>query len=360
MRSVKALLGAALITLCAATPALADEYECLNRSLDGTASASSIAAPQYAASAVNNGIVDTGDMRTFWNDGTQGTFPDWVQVEWTRAVDVRRVVLRGVINRADYPRGYAVLGQARVQYRDGGSWVDVRAQPWQVNPVSYWVLPIGRGNGSEVRTFDLTSTVTTDAVRVLIEQGSEEGMSYLDELEVYEPEATCAHRPQANLALPVNGGTASASSEHWWGTFPVAAVNDGRRETGGTGGFWLDNTAFAWPDWAQVAWTAPVTIGRIVVRGVVNQPGYPDGYRVLRQVRVQWWDDATSTWTDVVGRAGQDNPIVNWEMPVSTADGSEIREFDFTPVTTDKVRVVVEDGSTEGWSSLDEIEAYAP
>jgi hypothetical protein len=70
MRSVKALLGAALITLCAATPALADEYECLNRSLDGTASASSIAAPQYAASAVNNGVRDTGATSTYWNDGT--------------------------------------------------------------------------------------------------------------------------------------------------------------------------------------------------------------------------------------------------------------------------------------------------
>jgi hypothetical protein len=357
MRSVKALLGAALVTLSTATPALADE--CLNRALDGTASASSVASAQYAASAVNNGIRDTGYTRSFWNDGSQGVFGDWVKVSWARAVDVRRVVIRGVVNRADYPGGYAVLGQARVQYWDGTAWVDVRGQPWQVNPVSYWMLPIGRGNGSEVRTFALPATVTTDEVRVLVEQGSEEGMSYLDELEVYEPEDRCTPRPQPNLALPVNGGAASGSSIYW-GPYWETALNDGRRQSGATAGFWLDGTQWVWPDWAQIAWQQPVTLGRIVLRGVVNRPGYPDGYRTLRQVRVQWYDDATATWRDVVGRSGQDNPIVDWMMPVTTADGTEIREFDVASVQTTKIRALIEDGTTEGWSWLDEIEAYAP
>lgn len=257
-------------------------------------------------------------------------------MSWDSAVDIRRIVVRGVINRPDYPGGYSVMGQSRVQYWDGSDWVDVRAQPWQVNPVTYWVLPIGRGNGSEVRTFDLATTVTTTKVRVLVEKGSEEGWAYLDEIEVYEPERTCTPAPQANLALAVNGGTADASSAYGGGYYSVTAVNDGRRETGDTFGFWLDGTPWIWPDWAQVGWDDPVTLGRIVVRGVVNRPGYPDGYRTLGQVRIQWWDDTTSTWTDVVGRTGQDNPIVNWLMPVSAADGTEVKEFRLRAAHDDK------------------------
>jgi hypothetical protein len=142
--------------------------------------------------------------------------------------------------------------------------------------------------------------------------------------------------------------------------YPAAAVNDDVRETGASGGFWLDGTSWSWPDWVQVAWPQPVTLARLVLRGVVNRAGYPDGYRTLGQVRVQYWDAATASWMDVIGQPGQENPIVNWVLPVTTADGSEIKQFDFASVTTTKVRALIESGTTEGWSWMDEIEAYAP
>lgn len=65
-------------------------------------------------------------------------------------------------------------------------------------------------------------------------------------------------------------------------------------------------------------------------------------------------------WVDIQGASAQPNPIVDWVMPLNVADGSEIREFDFLPVTTTRVRVLVENGTTEGWSWMDEIEAYGP
>lgn len=167
------------------------------------------------------------------------------------------------------------MGQTRVQYFSDTTddWVDVVGRPWQVNPVTYWVLPIGTaGNGSEIRAFDLPEAITTDRLRVLIEQGSEEGWSYLDEIEAYEPEATCT---QANLALPSNGGVAGASSVIVSGN-PAAAVNNGQRETGFTGGYWHDATHEQWPDWVGVTWPEPVAITRLVAPGRGEPAWLPD------------------------------------------------------------------------------------
>lgn len=51
------------------------------------------------------------------------------------------------------------------------------------------------------------------------------------------------------------------------------------------------------------------------------------------------------------------NPVSDWVAPTA-ADGSEARAFAFEPVTTDRIRVVVEAGNVDGWSYLEEIEAY--
>jgi hypothetical protein len=96
----------------------------------------------------------------------------------------------------------------------------------------------------------------------------------------------------------------------------------------------------------------------VVARIPLARRGFPAGEITLRRTRIQYWDDPTSTWVDVVGRSGQDNPIIDWAGPIEVYDGSESRTFDIAPVTTTKVRALVEDGSTDGWSWLDELEAY--
>ncbi len=56
---------------------------------------------------------------------------------------------------------------------------------------------------------------------------------------------------------------------------------------------------------------------------------------------------------------GQANPILDWTGPIGAYDGSESRTFEFVPITTRRVRALIEDGSTDGWSWLDELEAYS-
>lgn len=73
----------------------ASARDCSNVALGATASASSTFSPQYAVSAVNNGTRDTGYTRTYWNDGTQGTYPDWAEIHWDSDVELQRVVVRG-------------------------------------------------------------------------------------------------------------------------------------------------------------------------------------------------------------------------------------------------------------------------
>lgn len=77
--------------------------------------------------------------------------------------------------------------------------------------------------------------------------------------------------------------------------------------------------------------------------------------RTLRRVRVQAW--VNDAWQDVTDSGGTPNPVVEWLLPTA-ADGSQVRSFSFAALSTTKVRVTVEDGSTDGHSFLDEIEAY--
>ena len=72
--------------------------------------------------------------------------------------------------------------------------------------------------------------------------------------------ATAAEPP--NLALPANGGSATASGA--LGSYPVAAVNDGRRQT--TSGYWNDDTQNVFPDWVQVGWASARQVSKVVLR----------------------------------------------------------------------------------------------
>jgi hypothetical protein len=334
-----------------------DPNNCQNKALSATASASSTHSAQYAPSAVNNGVRDTGYSQTFWNDGTPYAWPDWVQVAWPSAVDINRIIVRGDVTVPGYPAGVSTLGSARVQYWDTATsaWVDVTGGAGQANPILNWKMPEVLSDGSEAREFDFP-VVSTTKVRVLIEDGSTDGQSWLEEIEAYKTDG-CAAPTTGNLALTEWGGVASASSTHS-AQYAPSAVNNGVRDTGYSQTFWNDGTPYVWPDWVQVAWPHVVTLNRLVIRGDVTVPGYPAGVSTLGKARVQIWNLTTETWDDVVGAAGQSNPIVNWKMPEVVSDGSEIKRFNFPDTPTTKVRVLIEDGSSDGQSWLEEIEAY--
>ncbi len=246
------------------------------------------------------------------------------------------------IAQAGFPVGEITLARARVQYLDQASagWVDVVGASDQPNPILNWTGAIGRADGNERRQFDLATPVTTDSIRVLIEDGSSDGWSWLDEIEAYAPD--CEAPNDVNVAQRDYGGRPVASSNgRGWGAW---GLNDTDRSND-----WRDDTQSFFPDWAGIGWNTPQTINRIVVRG----PVFPDwvfppseNWHTLARTRIQYWDDGVAAWVDVVGARGQPNAIVDWELPLDLPDGSETKQFDMPrAITTTRIRALFEDGT---------------
>lgn len=152
-----------------------------------------------------------------------------------------------------------------------------------------------------------------------------------------------------NLAL---AGTASSSSLHPSGTFAVAALNNGRRD--GVVNYWNDGTQGAHPDWAKVEWRTARTIAKVVVRMPVV-PFLTAPARTIGSVTVQHWDG--SAWVALRALNGEPNPVVSWTAP-AVHDGRAIKTFAIAPVSTTAIRVLYDAGNADGWSFLEELEAY--
>jgi serine protease len=154
-----------------------------------------------------------------------------------------------------------------------------------------------------------------------------------------------------NLALPANGGIATASSTHSSG-FPVAAINNGNRRgnTWGNGGGWNDASADTYSDWAQIDFGSAKSVAEINVFTLQDNyanPQEPTEALIFTQYgitgfEVQYWDGLN--WTTVPGGSVSGNNKV-W------------RKFTFSPVTTSRIRVLVTN-ALAGYSRITEIEAF--
>jgi len=154
-----------------------------------------------------------------------------------------------------------------------------------------------------------------------------------------------------NVALAANGGVASASSS-FSGLYPASGVINGNRSGSdyGKGGVWLDATANAYPDWVQVNFNGPQTIGEINVftlQDNLSSPVEPFAGQTFTKYgivnfNVQYWDGLA--WQTVPGGAIVGNNLV-WNQIV------------FSALTTDRIRVQVNSALNVG-SRVVEIEAY--
>jgi hypothetical protein len=161
-----------------------------------------------------------------------------------------------------------------------------------------------------------------------------------------------------NVAAQSSGGNASAStafSGTFGGvayTFPASAVNNGDRKgvNWGSGGGWNDSTIGEFPDWLQVNFNGMQTIGEIDVFTVQDDymapvepsPSMTFGRYGITDFQVQYWNG--SAWLDVPGGNVTGNKFV-W------------RRFPFAPITTDRIRVLV-NGALESYSRIIEVEAW--
>jgi hypothetical protein len=132
----------------------------------------------------------------------------------------------------------------------------------------------------------------------------------------------------------------------------VGALNNGDRTgTGwGSGGGWNDATSSVFPDWVQITLAGNKTLSEVDV--VTLQDNYPNPVNPdesltfslygITSFDVQYWNG--SAWATVPGGniAGNTNVL---------------RKITFSPISTDKIRVVV-NGSLAGYSRIVEIEAW--
>jgi hypothetical protein len=161
--------------------------------------------------------------------------------------------------------------------------------------------------------------------------------------------------PVTNVALASAGATVSPSSQ-FSGSFPAGSAIDGEHDGNqwGAGGGWNDATADSFPDSLQVNFNGPKTITEIDVytlkddfnSGSLVNEGTTFSLYGLTSFNVQYWNG--SAFVDVPGGAVTGNNRVK-------------RKFVFTAVTTDKIRIVVNDAPANAgrYSRIVEIEAYA-
>ena len=159
-----------------------------------------------------------------------------------------------------------------------------------------------------------------------------------------------------NQALSSNGATASASSTYDAGRLPVAAINGDRKgihwgTDPSTGSGWHCATNNTYPDWLQVDFAGSKTITEINV--VTIQDNYANPVEPTEAMtfttygitafEVQYWNG--SAWVTVPGGSVTGNNKV-W------------RQFNFAPVTTSKIRVLV-NNALAGYSRIVEVEAWS-
>jgi len=156
--------------------------------------------------------------------------------------------------------------------------------------------------------------------------------------------------PSVNVAAGVNGGVATASS-FYNSSYPPSGAIDGDRKglNWGSGGAWNDATVDAFPDWLQVNFSSVRSIGEIDV--FMLQDGFATQDPTLTMTftqygvtafQVQYWSG--SAWVNVPGGNVTGNDRV-W------------RQFSFTPISTDRIRVLV-NNTLASFSRLVEVEAW--
>lgn len=159
-----------------------------------------------------------------------------------------------------------------------------------------------------------------------------------------------------NVALAANGGVATASSTYAGTNYLPSNVNNGDvigGLWGKAGGGWNDATLGTWGDWLQITFNRSYKISQIDV--VTLQNGFaaatpvdltsPSGTYGLTAYDIQYWNG--TAWVTIQSITGNNKA---W------------RQFTFTPVTTDRIRVVCNGGPSGGnaYSRLVEIMAYSP
>ncbi len=320
--------------------------------------AKAIASSEYNANFPARGVIDgehdgnNWALGGGWNDATWGVYPDSVEVRFAGAETIDEIVVYtlkdnynsgSVVDEATLFTKYGITA-FQVQYWNGAEFVDVPGG-------------VVTGNNQVKRRFSFAK-LTTDKIRIVVNDGGSDLGYYsrVVEVEAYACKAVpppCAN--QTNVALAAAGSTATASSEYN-SAFPVSGVIDGEHDGNnwGSGGGWNDATAGLFPDSVAIDFHVLQTISEIVVYTLKDD--YNSGNMVTDATQFTWYGIRNFTveyWngSDYVAVPGG----------VVTGNTQVKRRFVFPELTTERIRVVVNDGSDNlgFYSRVVEVEAYA-
>jgi hypothetical protein len=273
-----------------------------------------------------------------WNDGTPGSFPDWVQINFNGQKTIDHVVVYTLQDNYANPveptntTTFSLYGITafQVQGWNGSAWV---------------TLGSVSGNNLVKRTVTFPA-FATDRIRVQV-TGALASWSRIAEIEAWA--ASSAPTAATNLALAGNGGVASASSTYS-AAYPVAAINDGSRSGAGwgSGGGWNDATLGSFPDWVQINFSGHKTLDHVVVYTLQDNYASP----------VEPGDSMTFSLYGITAFQVQAFNGSAW-VTIGSVSGNSLvkRTVTFTPTLTDRIRINVT-GALSGYSRITEVEAW--
>ena len=161
--------------------------------------------------------------------------------------------------------------------------------------------------------------------------------------------ATFVESTSTNVALASLGGVATASSSYN-ASFGPGGTNDGETagvEWGDDGG-WNDGTVARWPDSLQIVFAGPQTINRVVVYTLQDNYASPSPPTdTMTFTRYGITDFQVQSWTGTA-----------WSTRATVTGNNLVkRTVTFAPVTTDRIRILV-NGSLQWYSRITEVEAW--
>jgi hypothetical protein len=327
-------------TLTVSAPAGASMNVAL-ASAGGLASASSSFGAGFPVSAVNNNERAGANWGAGggWADGTADAYPDWVQINFSGAKTIDRVVVYTLQDNYLSP----------VEPTDGLTFtaygiVNFTVEGW--NGSAWVTLGTVSGNNRVKRTVTFAA-FSTDRIRVNV-TGAAASLARITEIEAWTPSPGSATAP-ANVALGSSGAAASASSV-FSSDFPVAAVVNGER-TGanwGAGGGWADATIGAYPDFLEIAFSGTYSVDRVVVYTLQDNYASP----------VEPTDALTFTQYGIVDFTVQGWNGSSW-VTLATVTGNNLvkRTVTFTAFNTDRIRISVTN-ALASLSRITEVEAW--
>jgi hypothetical protein len=319
-----------------------------------------VASSQYNANYPASGAIDgehngnTWGAGGGWSDGTRGVFSDNVQVNFNVSQTISQIDVYtlknqpnngSVVNDTTPATSYGITN-FNVQYWTGAAWVDV---------------PGGAvtGNTLAKRSFTFPD-ITTDKIRVVVNDSADHLYSRVVEIEAFSctpavvptPTPTPCTDPSNNVARR-NGAVAIGSSQYN-ANYPASGAIDGEHNGNnwGAGGGWSDGTRGVFSDNVEINFKIDQPIQEIDVYTLKNSPNNgsvvndttPATSYGITSFNVQYWNG--SAFVDVPGGAVTGNTLAK-------------RKFIFPTITTNRIRVVVNDSADHLYSRIVEIEAFS-